>query len=75
MNTRRDSAVELAKAVVAKVGENPNVDVALCPPSVYLTAVADVVAGTPIGLGSQNVYAADDGAYTGEVNASMLTDV
>ncbi len=75
MNTRSASAVELAKAVVAKVGENPKVDVALCPPSVYLAAVADVVAGTPVGLGSQNVYAADDGAYTGEVNASMLTDV
>lgn len=75
MNTRSASAVELAKAVVAKVGENPKVDVALCPPSVYLAAVADVVAGTPVGLGSQNVYAADDGAYTGEVNSSMLTDV
>ena len=75
MNTRSDSAVELAKAVVAKVGENPKVDVALCPPSVYLAAVADVVAGTPVSLGSQNMYAAEDGAYTGEVNASMLTDV
>ena len=75
MNTRGASAVDLAKAVVAKVGEEPAVDVALCPPSVYLSAVADVVAGTPVGLGSQNVYAADDGAYTGEVNAAMLTDV
>ena len=75
MNTRCDSAVSLAKAVVAKVGEDPAVDVVLCPPSVYLSAVADVVAGTPVGLGAQNLYAAEDGAYTGEVNASMLTDV
>ncbi|QDT07924.1 Triosephosphate isomerase [Rubripirellula lacrimiformis] len=75
MNTRRAGAVELAKGIVAGVGDEPSVDVALCPPSVYLTVVADAVAGTPIGLGAQNLYAADDGAFTGEVNASMLTDV
>jgi triosephosphate isomerase len=75
MNTRADDAVSLAKGVVESVGEDPHVDIALCPPSVYLGVVADVVAGTPVELGAQNLYAADDGAFTGEVNASMLTDV
>ena len=75
MNTRQDSAAALARGVVEKVGENPTVEVALCPPAIYLSAVADAVAGTPIGLGAQNLYAAEDGAYTGEVNASMLTDI
>lgn len=75
MNTRCESAAALAKGVVELTGEEPSVDVALCPPSVYLATVADAVAGTPVGLGAQNLYAADDGAYTGEVNASMLTDV
>jgi triosephosphate isomerase len=75
MNTRGAEATALAKGVVDAVGEDPPVDVALCPPSVYLAAVADAVAGTPVGLGAQNLYPADDGAYTGEVNAGMLTDV
>jgi triosephosphate isomerase len=75
MNTRGADATALAKGVVKAVGEDPPVDVALCPPSVYLAAVADAVAGTPVGLGAQNLYPADDGAYTGEVNAGMLTDV
>jgi triosephosphate isomerase len=75
MNTRHASASALAKGVVNAVGEDPAVDVALCPPSVYLSNVADAVAGTPVGLGAQNLYAADDGAFTGEVNAGMLTDV
>ena len=75
MNTRGADASALAKAVVREVGEEPSVDVALCPPSVYLSVVADAVAGTPVGLGGQNLYAADDGAFTGEVNAGMLTDV
>ncbi len=75
MNTRCDNAVALAKGVVAAVGEKPSVQVVLCPPSVYLSSVADAVAGTPVQLGAQNLYAAEDGAFTGEVNAAMLTDV
>lgn len=75
MNTRAADAATLAQGVVSGVGEEPSVDVALCPPSVYLSAVANAVAGTPVGLGGQNLYAADDGAFTGEVNAGMLTDV
>ena len=67
--------MSLAEGVVAAVGESPAADVALCPPSVYLSQVADAVAGTPVELGAQNLYAADDGAFTGEVNAGMLTDV
>tara|TARA_R110002073_G_scaffold56905_25_gene144854 strand:- start:9798 stop:10553 length:756 start_codon:yes stop_codon:yes gene_type:complete len=75
MNTRCDGAVALAKGVVAAVGETPSVQVVLCPPSVYLSSVADAVAGTSVQLGAQNLYAAEDGAFTGEVNAAMLTDV
>ncbi len=75
MNTRHADAIALAKGVVDAVGEDPAVDVALCPPLVYLSDVADAVAGTPVGLGAQNLYPADDGAFTGEVNAGMLTDV
>lgn len=75
MNTRRADAAALAKGVVDAVGENPSVDVALCPPSVYLSDVAEMTAGTPVELGAQNLYAADGGAFTGEINAAMLTDV
>lgn len=75
MNTRCQDAVELANGVAKATGEDPTVDVALCPPAVYLCGVAEAVAGTPVGLGAQNLYAADDGAFTGEVNAAMLTDV
>jgi triosephosphate isomerase len=75
MNMRAESGVSLAKGIVDAVGKSPAVEVVLCPPSVYLSGVADAVAGTPVELGAQNLYAAEDGAFTGEVNASMLTDV
>ncbi len=75
MNTRHDDAVALGKGVAEAVGNEPTVDVAVCPPSVYLHSVADALAGTPVELGAQNMYAAEDGAFTGETNAGMLTDV
>ncbi|MCO8123710.1 triose-phosphate isomerase [Stieleria sp. TO1_6] len=75
MNTRAQSGVELAKGVAAAVGQHPSVEVAVCPPSVYLGCIADVLAGSAVGLGAQNLYPAEDGAYTGETNAAMLTDI
>ncbi len=75
MNTRRDSAMALVQQLIQGVGEEPIAEVAVCPPNVYLLAVADVLAGSQIELGAQNLYPAADGAYTGEINAAMLTDV
>lgn len=75
MNLDRAAAVALAEAVVKKAGEYPNVDVALCPPFVYLEAVAKVVKGSPVGLGAQNMSCQPKGAFTGEVSAAMLLDI
>ena len=74
MNTRAADGAELAKGIAEAVGENPTVEVVVCPPAVYLSRVADVLAGSAVGLGAQNLYPADDGAFTGEVNAAMLCD-
>jgi triosephosphate isomerase len=75
MNTRQSSAVALVKDLISGLGVESVAEVAVCPPSVYLAAVADAIAGSPIELGAQNLYPSTDGAYTGEVNAAMLTDV
>ncbi len=75
MNLNRAQAVELAKAVAAKAEDYPQAEIAVCPPFVYLDAVAAALKGTPVGLGAQNLYYEKSGAYTGEVSASMLTDV
>ncbi|MCA9295676.1 MAG: triose-phosphate isomerase [Phycisphaerales bacterium] len=76
MNTRKASAIALARGVVAAVGDDVNrCDVVVIPPFTYLDAVAEIVAGTGISLGAQDVYPADDGAFTGEINASMLADL
>ena len=48
--------------------------VAVCVPSPYLAQVQGIVAGQGIDLGSQDVSAHEQGAYTGEVSAAMLKD-
>jgi triosephosphate isomerase len=48
---------------------------AVCPPSCYLDAVGQVVAGSKIALGAQNMYHEKDGAFTGELSAAMLCDL
>ena len=49
------------------------VDVAFCAPFVAIPAVATAVQGTHIGVGAQNMYFEEQGAYTGEISAAMLT--
>jgi len=50
------------------------VDVVLCPVFTALSEVAEVLTETDIGLGGQDVYWQDEGAFTGEVSPVMLKD-
>ncbi len=75
MNTSASEAADLAKGVAAELGAVDAVDVAVCPPLVYLAAVSEAVAGSKISVGAQNMYFEDNGAYTGETSHAMLKDV
>lgn len=44
----------------------------LCPPSIYLSEVADICKNTSISIGAQDCSAYENGAYTGEVSAQMI---
>jgi len=74
MNKTVDEAVDLVRSLKEKLASGPvdDVDVVVCPPYVDLVSVRDVIAGSKIGLGAQNVYWEDAGAYTGEISAGML---
>lgn len=75
MNTRRASAVALARSVRDGVAAKGECEVAVCPPSVYLEAVAAELGQSVVGVGGQNLHPEADGAFTGEINAAMLLDV
>jgi triosephosphate isomerase len=50
-------------------------DIVICPPSIALPGVLAVLAGTNIAVGAQNMHYADEGAFTGEISAPMLTSI
>lgn len=67
---------ELVTALVEGVAGAESAEMLLCPPYVYLSAVADWTAGSPVAVGAQDVSVKlDKGAYTGEISGRMLADV
>lgn len=77
MNTDSQSSVELAEAIASGSLEvaGSSVTVAVCPPFVYLKSVVGAVGKSDIAVGAQDIYFEPNGAFTGEISASMLKDV
>jgi len=77
MNTLSSSALDLASGLAESLKDiDPcKVDVAVCPPSVYLQTVAKALSSSNISVGAQNVYFEQSGAFTGELSNEMLKDV
>ncbi len=75
MNLDRTKSLELVRGLADTFRSIANVDIAVCPPAVYLSDVGTALQGSSIGLGAQNVYSKPDGAFTGELSCGMLKDV
>jgi len=75
MNLTLAASLELAENLKKAATDVSNVDIAVCPPSVYIERVAAVLKGSNIGVGAQNVYFEKEGAFTGEISAGMLKDI
>ncbi|MBI3990422.1 MAG: triose-phosphate isomerase [candidate division NC10 bacterium] len=67
--------VGLVAALVKRLKDMDDVEVAICPPFTALQAAAAAIGGSKIALGAQDLYWEEEGAYTGEVSAPMLLDV
>ncbi|MCH5295142.1 MAG: triose-phosphate isomerase [Treponema sp.] len=74
MNTSRAEAVKLAEDLV-KALEGKTNKFMVGVPFVYLDAVGQVLKGSNILLGAQDVAATANGAHTGEVSTEMLKDL
>jgi triosephosphate isomerase len=75
MHTSTAEAGRLAKAVVDGVGMEKHVVIAICPPFTYLALVGEILKGSHVSLGAQNLYPEKEGAFTGEISPTMLLDV
>ncbi|MBQ9932179.1 MAG: triosephosphate isomerase, partial [Firmicutes bacterium] len=55
--------------------KDTDVKTAICAPFTLLDVLKEEFAGTNIGVGAQNMHFAEEGAFTGEVSAKMLTEI
>ena len=72
MNTTVDEATELVHKMLSALDEIGNIEKVVCPPFISLVTVAEMLRGSSIKLGAQNMYFEDRGAYTGEISPLML---
>lgn len=74
MHTTIGEAERLAAVIAHACINLTDRDVMIAPPFTALSAVARVLAGSPVLLGSQNVHWEEKGAFTGEISPAMLKD-
>jgi triosephosphate isomerase len=66
--------IETIRSGLETLDVRERVEVAVCPPEIYLFPTAAAISGTAIRLGAQNVYHEPSGAFTGEVSAEMIAE-
>lgn len=71
--SREFTAALLAELTAVKLPAA--VEVAVCPPYVYLPQAIEVCANTAIRVGAQNASEHEQGAFTGEVSCGMLAEL
>ena len=74
MNGQLEQVDVLLNELLSLLPTQSGVDCVVLPPAIYLSYVSELLTGSAITWGAQNVYPQDSGAYTGEVSAPMLQD-
>ena len=75
MHTILSEATELVTVMRDALDEINNVEKIVCPPYISLAAVGEIIKGSSIKLGAQNLYYEEKGAYTGEISPLMIADL
>ena len=72
MNKSTVEAIELADGLKRALADVDSMDLAVCPPATALGVVSDLLAGSNIMVGAQNMHWEASGAYTGEISPAMV---
>jgi triosephosphate isomerase len=70
LNLTVEDGVALVQGLAKVV--KPGVEVAVCPTALALYPVAQAAKGSAVGVGAQNAYWEEKGAFTGEISASLI---
>jgi triosephosphate isomerase len=74
MNGSIKSNQSLLEGLKQGLANGSAAEVGVCPPFVYLQQVSELLKGTTIAWGGENLSEQEPGAFTGEIAASMLVD-
>ena len=72
MNTTIVEARNLVNEMKSKLDLLKNIEIVICPPFISLSEIKELLKGTSIKTGAQNMYFEKEGAYTGEISPQML---
>ncbi|ADB52941.1 triose-phosphate isomerase [Conexibacter woesei] len=75
MHKTVEEAEAFIQALLPRVATFDSVDVGICPPFTSLQAMVDSARGSIVRVYAQNMHYADQGAFTGEVSAPMLSEL
>ncbi len=75
MNKNAEETEDLINELIAKIPTDCNAQVIIAPTFVNLASAVDHLEFTNIGVAAQNMHAAENGAFTGEISADMLKSV
>lgn len=75
LNGSTDDIQTLVKGILDGMSGANGKAVAVCPPYVYIPMVSELLKGSDVGLGAQDVSEQSSGAFTGEVSSEMLKEV
>lgn len=76
MNVGVRESVALSRGTLLTLrGRKVAPEVVICPSAIALTEVRKVIARSSIGLGAQDVFWEDHGAFTGEMSGRMFTEI
>jgi triosephosphate isomerase len=75
MNKTVAEAQQLVKDLIPSLGDLSTIDRVVCPPFTALYPVGELLKGSEIGLGAQNLFWEASGAYTAEVAPSMVAEL
>ena len=74
MHKLSGEGLDLARQVADSAGELAG-RLVLCPPAIFLQAIAGILSATEVAVGAQDCHANESGAHTGDISAPMLADI
>ncbi|MBI1976523.1 MAG: triosephosphate isomerase, partial [Candidatus Omnitrophica bacterium] len=74
MNKKIGEAIELITGLKRELSNEQEIEIVVCPPYTALSEAGELLIHSNIALGGQDLFWEPNGAYTGEISASMLKD-